>query len=523
MRIVVSAEEMRWCDATAIKQYGIPSLLLMENAGRQAAEEANDMLGLSGDRSVLIFCGKGNNGGDGFVLARHLHNKAAIVTVILMAAPREFSGDARANFGILQKIQKKNPGSLSIRRYSKGVLRGLRKPNLIVDAIFGTGFSGEVKKPMTEVICWMNESGVPVLAVDIPSGVNGTSGVVENVAVRATVTVTFGLLKSGLICNQGRDCSGRVKRVDIGIPSVVSNDKKLRTKLIEAGDVRRELPSRPSTAHKYSVGKVFVLAGSKGYTGAAALCATSALKAGAGAVILGTPESVYPILARKLNETIVVPLPATSDGTLSLDGELAIVEKMSWADVVVIGPGLSQQAETRKLIRSLLQRFEGKIVLDADGLNVFAGKSVGTLRRANASLILTPHSGELSRLTGSSSAEIDRTRIESARQASKFLNATVVLKGAPTATATEDGTVYLNATGNPGMATVGSGDVLAGIIAGFWAQRMQKEAAAYAGVFIHGLAGDLACEKLGERSLVAHDLVHFLPNALQGLERNGAH
>lgn len=519
MQTVVSAEEMRWCDSTAIEQYGIPGLLLMENAGRSVAEEADRSFGPLIQQKVLVFCGKGNNGGDGFVVARHLLNKGAEVSVVLMVAPRGLKGDAKRNFEILKRIQKKNRSSLSIQQFSEGLLRQLVNPHLIIDAIFGTGFSGAVRKPFAAAMRWINQSGAPVIAVDIPSGVNGTSGVVENVAVHAMSTVTLGLIKSGLICHQGRDQSGLIKRIDIGIPSVVSNDKRLKTKLVEAKDVRAVLPSRPSTAHKYSVGKIFVLAGSKGFTGAAALCASAALRAGAGAVILGTPESVYAVLARKLNETIVLPLPATPDGTLSLQGEEKIVDKLSWADVVVIGPGLSQQEETQKLIQSLIRNAKGNLVLDADGLNAIAMLGTRTLKKSNASVILTPHTGELSRLIGSSSADIERTRIESARKASKSLRATVVLKGAPTATAAEGGEVYLNSTGNPGMATVGSGDVLSGIIASFWAQRMQKEAAAYSAVYTHGFAGDLAAKALGERSIVAQDLVDFLPQAFQTIER----
>ncbi len=350
MQRVVSAEEMRWCDETTINTYGVPGLLLMENAGRGVTEIIKQEFSSLESKHILIVCGRGNNGGDGFVVARLLSNSGARMNILLMASPTKLKGDAKTNFRILQMFVKKSSGLLTIQRFSKKLLASMPQPDIIVDAMFGTGFTGSVAKPFKEMIEWMNRQQAKIVAVDIPSGINGTTGEMKNCAVHANVTVTFGCLKSGLLCNRGRELVGSVRVVDIGIPRMIIEDKRLKTSLVEQSDVHRILPKRSMHAHKYSVGKVLVLAGSKGLTGAAAMCCVSALRAGAGAVVLGTPEPVYSILARKLTEVMTFPLPATSDGTLSLTALDAIREKLPWADVVVVGPGLSQNPETQQLI-----------------------------------------------------------------------------------------------------------------------------------------------------------------------------
>lgn len=518
MRTVVSAEEMRWCDEAAIRTYRIPSLLLMENAGAGVARLIMDRFSPLSEKTILIVCGKGNNAGDGFVVARHLVNAGAAVVVTLLNSASDLKGDAKTNFEILKAIAKTSDERLRIEQYSQRLLSERAHFDLIVDAIFGTGFKGSVTKPHSTAIEWINSQSAPVIAIDIPSGVNGTTGTKEGIAVCARFTATMGALKTGLICNDGRDNVGEIVVVDIGIPSAVYAHPSLRTRMVEAQDVQKLLPTRPSTAHKYNVGKVFLLAGSRGFTGAAALAAGASLRSGAGAVVLGTPETVYPILSKKLSEVIVRPLPATSDGSLSLDGLGEIKERMSWADVTVIGPGLSRQADTQKLVQQLVLQSDAKILIDADGLNALSAVGPRALKKSKATLLLTPHTGEFSRLTGVASGEIEANRVSSVREAAKDLGSTVVLKGAPTATATTGGEVFLNPTGNPGMATVGSGDVLSGIIAGLWAQGMEATGAAFSGVYLHGLAGDLAGSKYGERSLVAQDLIDFLPAAFQKLK-----
>lgn len=517
MQTIVSAREMRWCDAATIGKYGVPGVLLMENAGRGVFEWAERTVGRLDGKNVLVFCGKGNNGGDGFVIARHLLGTGAVVTVVLLAGPRTFAGDALTNFRILRKLRLAYSETLRIQPYAKSAITRLENPDLIIDAIFGTGFSGEVPKPIAECIRWINNQTCPVISVDIPSGVNGTTGC-AHASVKATRTVTFGLLKTGLLCNQGPDQAGKIELVDIGIPARVSRSSTLRTFLVDPSDVKRRLPRRSSTAHKYSVGKVLVLAGSKGYTGAAYLCALAALRAGAGAVNLATPETVYSVLARRLAEAIVTPLPSTAEGTLSGAARTLVEEKLKWCDVAVIGPGLSVNAETQELLRKLLSQFGGKVVVDADALRVVADVGLKAIRRTRAQWVLTPHAGEFSRITGDSSAGIEENRIEMARNGAVASGAVIVLKGGPTATGLPDGKVVLNSSGNPGMATVGSGDVLAGIIASLWAQGMDRDAAAYSGVYVHGLAGDCAKAIHGERSVIASDLIDQLPAALRRVE-----
>ncbi|MFH0992098.1 MAG: NAD(P)H-hydrate dehydratase [bacterium] len=518
MEKVVSAEEMRWCDTTAINRFGIPGMILMENAGKGVVECMVQRFPQLTKSHILVVCGKGNNGGDGFVIARHLLNKCPYISVVMMVSPAHLTGDTLLNYQILRKVQKANPQELVIQRYHHTILRTLRSPDIFVDAIFGTGFSGSVKAPTDAMIRWMNAQSCPVVSVDIPSGVHGTSGIVENIAVRATMTVTMGLMKTGLLSNQGRDHTGAIQVIDIGIPKTVTGSPKLRTEFVRGNDIHSVLPVRPSTAHKYSVGKVLVLAGAKGYTGAPALCANAALRSGAGAVILGTPEPIYPILARKLTETITLPLPSTSDGSLALEAWDLVSEKLSWADVLVIGPGLSRHEATQQLVHRIISSWNGRMVVDADALFALATLGKKKLKELKGELILTPHSGEFSKFIDRSSKEIEIDRIETCREFAQSTKTTLVLKGAPTVTGTPDGMIYMNSTGNPGMATVGSGDVLAGIIGSLWAQGMERNQAAYAGVFLHGLAGDCAKVRFGERSIVAQDLIDFLPEAVTSVE-----
>lgn len=514
MRPTVSVEEMRRCDTAAIRSYGIPSLLLMENAGRGAAVRIADLYGPLKNRNVAVVCGKGNNGGDGFVVARHLLNTGADITVLLASPTR---GDAGRNLKILRALQRRSD-HLTIVQWSRNAAKALR-PYLIVDALFGTGVSGSLTSRYVSIVDWINGQRAAVVALDIPSGINGTNGLMANAAVRAEQTMTMGALKVGLLCNDGKECSGAVEVVDIGIPESVFSGGDIRTWLLEESDALGSLPKRNLRVHKYSVGKVFVLAGATGYTGAAALTAMAALRSGAGAVVMGTPESVYPILAKKMSEVIVLPLPATKEGSLGLPGLEAIEKRIQWADVTVIGPGLSQHPETAELVRNLTVSMKGKLLLDADGLNAVAADVRGLMRRTKASVTLTPHTGEFSRLTGHPAADVERLRLHEVRIFSREIRQTVVLKGAPTVTGIPDGSVFVNSTGNPGMATVGSGDVLSGIVAGLWAQGMDQGPAAYTGVWVHGRAGDLAKGRMGERSVVAGDLIDFLPRAM---ERQGS-
>lgn len=510
---LLTLDQMRWCDETTIRSLGIPGLVLMENAGIRAAAVVTEEFGVRvGDR-VAVICGKGNNAGDGFVVARQLSTIGVEVYVGLVSAPKDITGDAKTNFEILRRIARQNEniwiGSFALLRKKDP------RPRLIVDALFGTGFRGKPSSSFARAIEWINSLRVPVLSLDIPSGVNGDTGIAEGQAVRATMTITFGALKIGLVCNDARDLAGEIRIADISIPQSVFQRAGLSAGLVVIDDVRASLPMRPSTAHKYSVGKVLVVAGSKGFTGAAALCATAALRAGAGAVVLATPESVYPILARKLSEVIVEPVPSTKEGTMAAAAFDKVMERIRWADVTVVGPGLSRNPETQQTILRIIEANKSKMLVDADGLNALAEAGTDRLRKSRGRFILTPHTGEMARLTKQSSAAIEQHRVAVAQRVAQKLGHTVILKGAPTVTAADDGFAYVNPTGNPGMATVGAGDVLAGIVAALWAQGLTVDQASYCGVYLHGLAGDFAAQKLGQASVVAHDLIDYLPSAFE--------
>lgn len=517
MERIVTVDEMRWCDETTIAKAGVPGLFLMEHAGKGVVEVLKQHYAPLEKKHVCVCCGKGNNGGDGFVVARLVSQYCAHVTVVVIPNPSEIHGDAQTNFHILRTYAKV-ARNITIVRFTKKVVSKLTKVNIIVDAIFGTGFSGTVQKRYAEAIEWITSMNVPVVAVDIPSGVNGTTGRSGTPAIRAERTVTFAYLKTGLLCNEGRERSGQLHVVDIGIPANLAQHSSFQYSLIEPEDVRRLLPKRSVFAHKYSVGKVLVIAGSKGLTGAAAMCSLAAFRSGAGAVILATPDQVYPILAKKLTEVMVYPVPSTTIGTIALEALNTLSEKLKWADVVIIGPGLGQHPETQEFIIQFMMSYKGNVVVDADGLNNLAA---GAFRwsKCSAMCILTPHVGEFSRLTKLPVYDIETYRLQHAQQYAKRNNVVLLLKGVPTVTASPSGEVIVNSTGNPGMATAGAGDILAGIIGGLWAQGMEARDAAACAAYLHGAAGDCAAAHLGEKSMLATDILKYLPNVLASIER----
>jgi hydroxyethylthiazole kinase-like uncharacterized protein yjeF len=519
---VVTSAEMSACDRFAIESLHIPSTILMEHAGKGVVDAMEKHFASLSGRTVLVVCGKGNNGGDGFVAARHLFNQGASVTVALVGKQKDLKHDARDHYTILKDISKSSDHSgmlhlievHSIKKFSS-----LQHSEFIVDAIFGTGFSGPARGIYKSIIERMNQGKGKKVSIDIPSGLNADTGVIANVAFRADLTVTMGLKKAGLVLNSGMTHSGKIDVVDIGIPPFVLHSKERKTFILRADDVNKILPTRSIHSHKYSVGKVFVLAGSRGLTGAAAMVATSAMRAGTGAVVLGTPASIYPILAKKLTEVMVEPLPETSEGTLSLEAYENMKKHLQWADVIIIGPGLSRNIETCDLVKKILAEVDKRLVIDADGLNALSENPSILKKHRNKDVIITPHVGELSRLINIPSEAIENNRVEISRSTAKNFKFTVVVKGAPTITASEDGIAVINSTGNPGMATAGSGDVLAGLIGGLWAQGMSRSAAASAGVFVHGYAGDLAKNAYGEKSMMATDILHCIPEAMQRMER----
>jgi ADP-dependent NAD(P)H-hydrate dehydratase / NAD(P)H-hydrate epimerase len=516
MQPLVSAELMRDLDRTAIERFGIPGVVLMENAGRSVAAEMLQRIAGLQRKTITIVCGKGNNGGDGFVVARHLANAGCRVRVVVLEKPNRLSPDAAIHAKTAATMGRS--GGITMR-HAVGP-RGLAAephPEVVVDAIFGTGFSGTPAGVAGAAIRWINTSGAYVVAVDIPSGVHGSTGNASGEAVRADLTVALAMAKTGNVVGAGYECGGTLVIGDIGLPSGVMAKTKFPAWRVQEQDVAAVLPARPLRAHKYSAGKVFVLAGSRTFTGAAALCAEAALRSGAGAVVLGIPASIHHVLAKKLTEVILLPLPETPGGTIAGRALEELLKRCSWADAVAIGPGIGRNAETDALVQELVGDVDRPMVIDADALTAMAGGG-GTLRRKGSLRLVTPHTGELSRLTGAPAGAIDADPLSSAVNAARKLGCAVALKGAPTMVTAPGRELMVNGTGNPGMATIGSGDVLTGLVAGLCAQGMELFPAAWAGVFIHGRAGDLAAARLGQRSMLAGDILDHVPGALRSCE-----
>ncbi|MEW6511471.1 MAG: NAD(P)H-hydrate dehydratase [Bacteroidota bacterium] len=518
MQLLASAEVMQGIDRSAIHKLRIPGLLLMENAGRAFVDELARRVGPLAGRMVAVVCGKGNNGGDGFVIARHLANRGCDVRVTLLGKTSSVTGDARTNLDALLGMVKRKAGAvvvegtLSTRRLARS-----RNAVIIVDAILGTGFTGEVRGLYRDAIEWINRQQSFVAAVDVPSGVDASTGIVEGAAVRAHLTVTMGLAKIGHYVGAGADCSGDVRVVDISVPPALLKPGNGPVFRVEGNDAAAALPGRPRTAHKYSVGKVLVIGGSRNFSGAPLMTAQAVLRSGAGAVVLGFPAGIHAAVARRVTEVILAPHGDGSTASLGMDAAPALLERAAWADTVAIGPGLSREEKTAALVRHLVALVERPLVIDADALFALKGHT-SILRKRKAATILTPHTGEFGTLQGMEASAADKYRVGAARDFARKTGAVIVLKGAPTVTAEPRGSVYVNSTGNPGMATIGSGDVLTGLVAGLAAQGMDGVHAAFVGVYLHGLAGDLASARYGERSMVATDILEMIPGAFAGVK-----
>jgi NAD(P)H-hydrate epimerase len=516
---LVTSSQMRNIDKKTIQGIGIPGLELMEKAGNGTAQVAKRMLGEPDDKAVAIFCGRGNNGGDGFVVGRYLAQWGAQVQFFLTAKRSDLKGDAKTN---LEKAVDLDLPIMEILK-EKDIPSQI-KADLIVDALFGTGFTGEITGYMSDIIERINSSGLPVLSVDIPSGLHADTGQYAGPCVRAHRTATMALPKIGHFVFPGKAKSGKVSVVDIGVPQHVVDEEEISLNLITGEEVREMIPRRPGDAYKGTCGRVVLIAGSTGLTGAAVLASLSCLRAGAGMAILGTPKTLNPIMEMKMTEVMTHPLPdVRKKGALALRGLGEIRELLKWGDCCAIGPGLGQHFETIELVQRLVSRLKMPAVIDADGLNALA-KNVSVIKECKAPLILTPHIGELSRLNGVPIPDIDKDKIKYASEFAREYGCVLVFKGAPTTISEPGGQTYVNPTGNAGMATAGSGDVLTGIIAGLLTQKLLLEKdkemreimleAALAGVHVHGLTGDLAKEEKGEMGMMAGDMMEKTPEAL---------
>jgi hydroxyethylthiazole kinase-like uncharacterized protein yjeF len=509
MMKLVDAAGMRAIDNHCIEKLDVPGLKLMESAGVGTVRFIEREVGPQAGKRIAVVCGKGNNGGDGFVIARELRSSGAAVKTYLVGQRGDVAGDARAS---LEKLGSEDVVELSGGRSVGELVEVMTKCDLVVDAVFGTGFAGVPRGLSGTVIGQMNVCGHPVLAVDVPSGLNATTGAAEGECVKATWTCTMGLPKRGFYFHPGRDLVGTVHVVDIGVPTKAIEAIGVRDNVLTAREVARILPDRPEDAHKGTFGRVLVIAGSVGYSGAAALTAESALRSGAGLVTLGAPESLNDILEIKLTEVITSPLPQTTGRTLSTAALPQVLELLESADALAVGPGLSRNVETQELVRAVIGSVDVPCVVDADGLNALTPEDVGG-RAGKAALVLTPHPGEAERLTRLSVSEILARREDAARGLAERARSTVLLKGAPSVVADPSGEVYVNPTGNHGLATGGTGDVLTGVIAALLGQGVPATEAAAAGAYIHGLAGDLASREQGPIGMIAGDVMGLLPRA----------
>ncbi|MBL0176748.1 MAG: NAD(P)H-hydrate dehydratase [Ignavibacteria bacterium] len=516
MKPVFTSAEMRACDAEATAKYGVPSLMLMENAARGAADVLAASFNLMPGMHARLFCGKGNNGGDGFALARHLLNRGLVVTVYVACSEGEIAGDALINLRVLQRTLSDAP-QLDVRFLDSSDGSGLAtRADFIVDALLGTGLTAPVSGSMASLVRKINDSGVPVASIDIPTGIHADTGEILGEAVNAELTITMGGLKRGLLFFPGREYAGAVHVVDIGMPRQGFYERAASAHFIEDADVAQLLPVRAVDAHKYDAGAVGLIAGSAGYTGAAAMAAEAAQRSGAGLVILGIPRSLNSVMEAKLTEVMTRPLGDTGEGVFSVGAFEGAATLINGTQAGILGPGVSRHPEALELVRALIKTSRVPLVVDADGLAALVGH-LDLLRACTAPIILTPHMGEFARLCGISADDIERNRLEAARAFAKQTNTILVLKGSPTVTATPDGRAFITVTGNPGMATAGSGDVLTGVIASLIAQGLTPETAAWTGAHVHGRAGDLAVRDTGTLGLIATDILRAIATTMRDL------
>ena len=517
---LVTGTQMAEIDRRTIDAGVASGAELMERAGSRVVEVIREEWDGLDDLHIVVICGKGNNGGDGFVISRLLHSKRARQRTFLAADPDMIRGDAKhhldlftAGGGQVEPLASDDDLELFDD--------ALQDAELVVDALLGTGVRGAPRPELANVIDRIRSCGRPVVAVDLPSGVDADTGKVPGACIRASITVTFGLPKVGQMFFPGRDQCGVLRLVDIGFPDSAIDPLRVTSELLSEESVSRLMPRRPGDAYKGSCGAVAVVAGSVGMTGAASLTAQSVLLCGAGRATLGIPASLNDIMEIKLTEVMTRPLPEVrKHRCLSLRAIGDVTALLVKKDCLALGPGLGRHRETVELIRRVVAMAELPLVLDADGLNAFAG-SVDILGGRTAPTILTPHLGEFARLAEAQKVDIAADPIAAASGFAVEHGVVLVLKGAPTVIATPDGRAVVNPTGNPGMATAGSGDVLAGVIAGFVAQGLRCDEAAQLGVYVHGRAGDIARDGLGEWGLLAGDIAAAVPKAMLEAVRTG--
>jgi NAD(P)H-hydrate epimerase len=500
---VSSVSEMRILDQTAMDAFGISDELLMENAGGAVFQVIARTMEINGKRFAVI-CGAGNNGGDGLVIARKILSNGGFPRVYLLGNPQKFSGAARLNFEIVSRL------SIPVEQVVSAdqIMPDLAHSHGIVDALFGTGLVRNVDGIYRDVIHAVNRSKRPVFSVDIPSGIHGDTGEVMGCAVKADYTVTFGFPKYGNLLYPGFEHCGRLFVCHISFPPAISEHLKVSI------NTPVELPARNRNGHKGSFGDILFIAGASNYFGAPYYAAMSFLKAGGGYSRLASPQGITPFVANKGSEIVFVPQKETASGSIAKLNMPALMELSRKTDMVVLGPGLSLDDESQRLARQLAEEIETPLIIDGDGLTAVS-KNLQVIRQRNAPTILTPHPGEMARLTNLSVPELMADRVNVLQQTAGDLRVIVILKGAHTLIGYPDERVFINMTGNSGMATAGSGDVLTGTIAAMFGLGLTINDAARMGVFVHGLSGDLAASSKGEDGMTAQDILEFLPETMK--------
>ena len=509
---VLNTEQMREADRRTIDDIGIPSIVLMENAGRQAVaamEAAFDDLSSS---RVGVLCGRGNNGGDGFVVARTLLQRGVDAAVFLLGSVSDVRGDARTNLEVLGRVGLTIVEITTAQDWELHFSQ-VSECDVLVDAILGTGFHGQLSGLLETVVADVNDLGVPVVAIDLPTGLSADSHEVEGDAIEATMTVTLAAPKIPLVLPPADSHAGDLVIADIGIPLPIFDELDgPYVELLTRERMRELVRVRAAESHKGDFGRVLIVAGSVGKTGAAHLSALGALRSGAGLVTVATPRSCLPVLAAMGAEYMTEPLDETPAGTIDYAALDRVLDLK--ADVIAIGPGLGQEPSTAALVQALIERVGVPLVIDADALNAFGEEPERLAGRDGVEMIITPHPGEMARLVGTAIEAVQHDRLQTARDFAARHRLHVVLKGHRTIIAGPEDRAFINFTGNPGMATGGTGDVLTGMIAAWFAQLLDTEAACKIAVYLHGAAGDLAEADEGEVSLVATDLVSRIGDAI---------
>lgn len=508
---VLNARQMREADRQAIEDLGIPSIVLMENAGRQVLAAMDAAIGSLAGRRATVFAGRGNNGGDGFVVARGLSQQQCDVLVCLVGASGDVHGDARINLEILERLGVPVVSVATPADWARCSQTAL-DCDCIVDALFGTGLNAPLTGLHEAVISAINAAGVPVVAVDLPSGLSADQCGPIGPAIAASLTVTFAAPKLPLVMPPTEALVGTLVVADIGIPRhVLGGLDGPAIEFMIPAEARTLVPTRAAEAHKGSFGHVCVAAGSRGKSGAAHLAGMAALRSGAGLVTIATPTSCLPIVASMGAEYMTMGLGETADGCVTGRAAKAVVGVN--CDVLAVGPGLGTGPEQRAFVQELLAHCTRPLVVDADALNVLADAPRGLRARKGQVVVITPHPGEMARLIGSTVSDVQNRRLDVATTFARDRGVVVVLKGYRTIVAAPDGRVFINSTGNPGMATGGTGDVLTGVIAGWLAQVADPVDACRLAVYLHGAAGDIAARAEGQVAMTAGDILRYLGEA----------